>query len=103
VCSISQKSSPFFLPYHRFLQVMRFEAGGSVDDLLHTPSTHLSMADKMTLICQSVTAIAELHCIGVIHGDLKPANNITHRQQARRALSLLKKKTTTHDTAFSPF
>jgi serine/threonine protein kinase len=37
------------------------------------------MADKMTLICQCVTAIAELHCIGVIHGDLKPANILLTR------------------------
>ena len=58
---------------------MRLEAGGSLDGLLHTPSTHLSMADKMALICLSVTAIAELHYIGVIHGDLKPANILLAR------------------------
>ena len=46
---------------------------------MHTPSTHLSMADKMVLICLSVTAIAELHYIGVIHGDLKPANILLAR------------------------
>ena len=58
---------------------MRLEAGGSLYSLLHTPATHLSMADKMVLICLSVTAIAELHYIGVIHGDLKPANILLTR------------------------
>ena len=61
------------------LQVMRLEAGGSLDSLLHTATTHLSMADKMHLICLSVAAIAELHYIGVIHADLKPANFLLAR------------------------
>ena len=61
---------------------MRLEAGGSLESLLHTPSTHLSMTDKMVLICLSVTAIAELHYIGVVHGDLKPANMLLTRVSA---------------------
>ena len=56
-----------------FCMVMRYEAGGTLDSVLHNDRT-LSMLDKLGLLCQIACSIAEIHNAGVIHGDLKPTN-----------------------------
>ena len=59
--------------------IMRLEHGGSIDALLHPPPNSmvarpLELIDKLRLLVQISRAIAELHGIGYVHGDLKPAN-----------------------------
>ena len=53
---------------------MRLE-NGSLEDLLHKfPRRSLAMIDKMRILAQIALIIGELHRVGVVHGDLKPAN-----------------------------
>ena len=58
--------------------VMRLEGGGTLRDRLYAapgkPPLPLSTTEKLRFIQQSARALFELHRIGVIHGDLKPAN-----------------------------
>ena len=55
-----------------FCIVMRYEAGGTLDDALHGRT--ISMLDKLVLLCQIACSIGEIHSAGVVHGDLKPTN-----------------------------
>ena len=55
-----------------FCIVMRYEAGGTLDDALHGRT--MSMLDKLVLLCQIACSIGEIHSAGVVHGDLKPTN-----------------------------
>ena len=55
-----------------FCIVMRYEAGGTLDDVLHGRT--LTTLDKLGLLCQIACSIAEIHSVGVVHGDLKPTN-----------------------------
>ena len=55
-----------------FCIVMRHYSGGTLDDLLS--SRTLSMLEKLQLVTQIVSSLAELHAVGITHGDLKPAN-----------------------------
>ena len=55
-----------------FCIVMRYEAGGTLDDVLQGRT--LSTLDKLILLCQIACSIAEIHSVGVVHGDLKPTN-----------------------------
>jgi serine/threonine protein kinase len=52
-----------------FCMVMRYEAGGSLEGLLY--GRNLGMTQKLRLLTQMARAIAELHAVGVVHGDLK--------------------------------
>ena len=63
--------------------VMRLEQGGSLESLIHPEdvverksraSVMLNMKIKIRIIFQTVRAIAELHSVGIVHGDLKPDN-----------------------------
>ena len=58
--------------------VMRLETGGSLETYLHStagiPQTPLNTVDKIRLICRIIRAVGELHYLGVVNGDLKPAN-----------------------------
>ena len=63
--------------------VMRLEKGGSLVNLIHPTieedritklERNLTMKDKINLIFQIARAIAELHSIRIVHGDIKPAN-----------------------------
>ena len=54
-------------------QVMRLEAGGSLDKLLHPPkgaTIPLTTLDKLTLLSKITLALADLHESGCVHGDL---------------------------------
>ena len=55
-----------------FCIVMRHYSGGTLEDLLS--SRTLSMLEKLQLLTQIVSSLAELHAVGITHGDLKPAN-----------------------------
>jgi serine/threonine protein kinase len=52
-----------------FCMVMRYEAGGSLEGLLY--GRNLGMKEKLRLLTQIARAVAELHAVGVVHGDLK--------------------------------
>ena len=58
--------------------VMRLEGGGSLDGLLYPPQdaarVHISTPEAVRLLSRVIEAIAVLHSIGVVHGDLKPEN-----------------------------
>ncbi len=53
--------------------VMRLEAGGTLATFL-VLSRGLRMIDRLHIVLQLVRAVAELHTIWVIHGDIKPEN-----------------------------
>ena len=55
-----------------FCIVMRHYSGGTLEDLLSRRT--LSMMEKLQLLTQIVSSLAELHAVGITHGDLKPAN-----------------------------
>ena len=65
--------------------VMRLEGGGSLELLLHPPAARaaapLATGDKLRLLAQIAHGIAELHTIGVTHGDLKPDNILLKRDE----------------------
>jgi serine/threonine protein kinase len=58
--------------------VMRCEAGGSLETLLHPAADKvkhpLTLLDSLRLLLGVAIGISELHAIGIIHGDIKPAN-----------------------------
>ena len=59
--------------------VMRFEGGGSLNNLLYpTDPTKvqrlLSSQDKLSILKQIASGIEELHALNIVHGDLKPEN-----------------------------
>ena len=60
--------------------VMRLEEGGTLRERLHAapgmPQMPLSMPEKLRFIQQITRGLFELHKMGVIHADLKPANTL---------------------------
>lgn len=58
--------------------VMRYEAGGTLHDLIHPKPQQMKYDLKLSVKLQVLLGIADtlrdLHAAGVIHGDLKPAN-----------------------------
>ena len=60
--------------------VMRLEAGGTLRERLYglpgMPPMPLSMPEKLRFIQQITRGLFELHKMGVIHADLKPANTL---------------------------
>jgi serine/threonine protein kinase len=38
------------------------------------PKIPLTTSDKLHIICESATALSEMHAAGIIHGDIKPQN-----------------------------
>ena len=59
--------------------VMRLEQGGSLDSLLHPVAAtgirrYMSVAEKTELLTSIARGVSDLHDIGLVHGDLKPAN-----------------------------
>ena len=51
---------------------------GTLERLLHPgdniPPSPLNTGDKIRLLSLIVRGMAELHAIGLVHGDIKPAN-----------------------------
>lgn len=58
--------------------VMRFEGGGALEGLLHpaptAPKHPLPIAEKLRILVNISHGLADLHLIGIVHGDLKPDN-----------------------------
>ena len=65
-------------PGDAFGIVLRLEAGGTLKERLHAstsvPPMPLSMKEKVRFIQQIARGLSELHKMGVVHADLKPAN-----------------------------
>ena len=64
---------------------MRLEEGGSLDMVLYSSTRPVALVvdyssiladtfSKLRLVEQIVRGLSELHAVGVVHGDLKPAN-----------------------------
>ncbi|CAM6002627.1 unnamed protein product [Sphagnum balticum] len=55
--------------------IMRYEAGGSLLALLHSPAGHdMDTAARLRLLALSAHALADIHLAGVVHADIKPDN-----------------------------
>eukprot|EP01041_Mallomonas_annulata_P004499 gene4499-8950_t len=57
--------------------VMRLEERGSLDSYLHAPKTaspEIKITEKIRILKEIARGIAELHAIGIVHGDIKPEN-----------------------------
>ena len=56
--------------------VMGLAAGGTLSHLLYggPPLRILSMFDKLRICAQLARGVTELHAVGLVHGDMKPAN-----------------------------
>jgi serine/threonine protein kinase len=54
--------------------VMRYEPGGSLENLLHIKNIPLNYTENIRILREISRGLFELHSIGVIHADLKPAN-----------------------------
>jgi serine/threonine protein kinase len=58
--------------------IMEYVSGGSLTKLLHPPdlqiSIPLTLSMKLNICTQITEAVAELHSLNIVHGDLKPEN-----------------------------
>ncbi len=59
--------------------VMRFEGGGSLAGVIYKEDeagrqVQVDMEEKLRLLCGIARGLAELHAVGIIHGDIKPEN-----------------------------
>jgi len=54
--------------------VMRLEAGGSLEDMLHKRHDEISMTEKIRCLMLLCRGVEGLHAVGVVHGDLKTGN-----------------------------
>ena len=51
--------------------VMRLEAGGSLEDMLHKRHDEITMTEKIRCLMLLCRGVEGLHAVGVVHGDLK--------------------------------
>ena len=54
--------------------VMRLEEGGSLEDHLYKLHTKFPMLEKIRILAGISHGLTALHGIGLVHGDMKPAN-----------------------------
>jgi serine/threonine protein kinase len=57
--------------------IMRYEGGGTLHSRVHKSHLHMGPLDftlKIKLLTDVARGIAELHTIGIVHGDIKPEN-----------------------------
>ncbi len=57
--------------------VLRYEGGGSLDDLIHSRDKlnfPLPMVEKLRILAGVARGLAELHAVGIVHADIKPGN-----------------------------
>ena len=58
--------------------VLRYEGGGSLESVLYDspvkPKTILPLQEKIRILMQIASGLDELHSVGILHGDIKPAN-----------------------------
>ena len=59
-----------------FCIVLGLAAGGPLAGVIHhgPPVRPMTMLDKLRALAQVARAVAELHAVGLVHGDLKPDN-----------------------------
>ena len=60
--------------YTRYGCVAFERADITLHDLLSTQSRELSSVQKLAIAHQLLSAVAHLHSLGIVHGDLKPQN-----------------------------
>lgn len=56
---------------------MRYEKGGSLNSLIHPKDgqpSGISTLEKIRILSEIAHGLAELHSVGVVHGDIKPDN-----------------------------
>jgi serine/threonine protein kinase len=53
--------------------VMGYEAGGSLEGYLAVHK-ELPLVERLRLVFRAAEGLAELHALGVVHGDIKPEN-----------------------------
>ena len=63
-----------FEDHEKHYLVMEYVAGGSLDEVLRTASTPLSIDRVMRIALDLCDALTRAHRLGIIHRDLKPAN-----------------------------
>ena len=71
--------------------VMTYEEGGSLENLLYpnstTPSPTLSTKDRIHILTDVANGIQEIHRLGIVHKDIKPANILISRRGGMLLLS----------------
>ena len=64
--------------------VMSFEEGGSLENLLYLTSTvpfmELTNQDKIHILTDIANGLNEIHILGIVHNDIKPANVLISRR-----------------------
>ncbi|KAF2733374.1 hypothetical protein EJ04DRAFT_524553 [Polyplosphaeria fusca] len=59
-------------------------AYGTLEDVLVSPGAGPSRKQKMNLTLDIALGISALHQVGIVHGDIKPANILVHRHSQRQ-------------------
>ncbi|KAF2113319.1 hypothetical protein BDV96DRAFT_601491 [Lophiotrema nucula] len=65
---------------------LELAAFGTLEDVLVAPGAGPTRRQKMNLAFDVVLGIAALHHVGIVHGDIKPANILVHRHPERQVI-----------------
>ncbi len=86
-CALAAVSSPYVVTVHDFgfaeeglYAVMRHVAGNSLDTVLSARGA-LPLRSALRIATDVLTGLAELHALGLVHGDVKPGNVIVDREE----------------------